>query len=384
MASIVMIISYPDVRLQKEAEALAQNNMDVDVIVWERGWSFPRNDERYTVRSLRFKHAPFGKLSALLFFPLWWLFIFRYLIASDYQAIHAVNLDTFVLALLIGKCRRKKVIYDVFDFYADMLVLPALTLSARDFITRADRYLMKFADGIIIADESRTEQIQKSLSERVIVVTNSPKREWCEKVTLPKKKTEDFTLFVGGGVSLDRGVHTLITAVQQLDNVQLVVMGYCNQAAYAERLKQMCAGTTNITLGLEGVPYETIIAQTLVADLIVALYDPHIPNNRYASPNKLFEAMMCGKPILVSEDTSMAALVRKENCGLVAPFADLTSIKEAISSLKSNPSLWAALGENGKRAYDTKYDWKLMEKRLVDLYLRILPSGPSNKASFVG
>jgi glycosyltransferase involved in cell wall biosynthesis len=150
-------------------------------------------------------------------------------------------------------------------------------------------------------------------------------------------------------------------------------MGYCSSLAYAERLRKMCAGMTNVALNLKGVPYETIIAQTAMADLVVALYDPRIPNNQYASPNKLFEAMMCGKPILVSEDTSMAGIVRKENCGLVIPFGDVERITEAIKGLKSDPILCATLGENGKRAYDTKYDWILMEKRLAELYLRILP-----------
>jgi glycosyltransferase involved in cell wall biosynthesis len=371
MTSVVMVISYPDIRLKKEAEALAENHMDVRVLVWERGWTFPRNDERYTVHSLRLTSVPFGKFSALFFFPLWWLFIFRYLVASEYQAIHAVNFDTFVLALPICKCRRKKIIYDIFDFYADMLVLPVMSVSVRNIIKTVDRYLMKFADGIVIADESRTTQIQKRTSETVIVVTNSPKRELLEKVRTEKPRT-DFTLFVGGGVSLDRGVDTLVTAVQRLDSVELVITGYCSSLAYAERLRKMCAGMTNVALNLKGVPYETIIAQTAVADLVVALYDPRIPNNQYASPNKLFEAMVCGKPILVSEDTSMAGIVRKENCGLVIPFGDVERITEAIKGLKSDPILCETLGENGKRAYDAKYDWILMEKRLTELYLRIL------------
>ena len=383
MTKVVMVISYPDTRLKKEAEALAQKNIDVEVIVWERAWPFPRNDEQYAVRSLPTKNAPFGKLSALLFLPVWWLFVCRYLIVSEYEAIHAVNFDTFALALLIGKCRRKKVIYDVFDFYADMLVLPALTGPARNLITKADRYLMRFADGIIIADESRTEQIKRNLSNTVIAVTNSPKRELCDEVSLPKKKLEAFTLFVGGGVSLDRGVDTLIAAVQHLDNVELVIKGYRGSATFAERLREMCAGVTNVSLDIGGVPHEAIIAQTLVADLVVALYDPRIPNNRYASPNKLFEAMMCAKPVLVSEDTSMATIVRNENCGLVVPFGDVAGIREAIINLKSNSSLWATLSENGRRAYDTKYDWQLMESRLVGLYCRILPDACFEKASFV-
>jgi glycosyltransferase involved in cell wall biosynthesis len=371
MSRIVMVISYPDTRLKKEAEALAQNNAEVQVIVWERGWSFPKNDARYDVCSFHPWKVPLGAESPLvwLFYPLWWLFIASHLIASDYEAIHAVNFDVFVPALIIAKCRKKKIIYDVFDFYGDMFSIPV-----RNVIRTVDLSLMQFADGIIIADESRTEQIHRSLSETIIVVNNSPSRTAFKRLSLPEKTKKDFTLFVGGAISVDRHVDKLITAVQHLNNVELVVMGYSKSTKLTKKLLRMCSGMTNVSLSMGGVPHEDIIGQTAIADLIVALYDPSVPNNRYSSPNKLFEAMLCGKPVLVSDSTSMAAIVREERCGCVVPFGDTTGIREAISTLRSDPKLCETLGQNGKAAYNAKYDWTIMEKRLVDFYDRILPT----------
>ena len=78
--------------------------------------------------------------------------------------------------------------------------------------------------------------------------------------------------------------------------------------------------------------------------------------------------MMLGKPIIVNEGTSATDKVREENCGLVVPYGDIDALRDAVLKLKNNPQLRKELGENGRRAYETKYSWNIMEKRLLDLY----------------
>ena len=78
-----------------------------------------------------------------------------------------------------------------------------------------------------------------------------------------------------------------------------------------------------------------------------ALYDPKVPNHKYASPNKLFEAMMCEKPILTNYGTIMAQIVEKENCGVLADYESIKDIRNAIIKLKNDPGLRKSLGENG-------------------------------------
>ena len=84
--------------------------------------------------------------------------------------------------------------------------------------------------------------------------------------------------------------------------------------------------------------------------------------------------MMCGKPILVSDGTAMADIVKEEECGLVVPYGDVDAIKHAILTLKNDPVLCRRLGENGRRAYETKYNWKIMEERLLEIYRRLDPA----------
>ncbi len=126
----------------------------------------------------------------------------------------------------------------------------------------------------------------------------------------------------------------------------------------------------NVNMDLNGVPYDEITKNMLNADLTIALYDPTIPNNKYASPNKLFESMASGIPIIVNDDTPMANIVKDENCGLIVRFENNKALKQAIISIKNDQALQQKLGNNGRKAYTNKYNWAIMEKRLMGIYDR--------------
>jgi glycosyltransferase involved in cell wall biosynthesis len=77
--------------------------------------------------------------------------------------------------------------------------------------------------------------------------------------------------------------------------------------------------------------------------------------------------MMCGRPILVNKGTSTAKKVLEENCGLVVDANNIEEIREAIIKLRDNPELCRELGANGRRAYEERYSWEIMEQRLIAL-----------------
>lgn len=84
--------------------------------------------------------------------------------------------------------------------------------------------------------------------------------------------------------------------------------------------------------------------------------------------------MMCGKPIIVSEGTSMANIIEKYANGLVVPCDDIDAIKEAVLRLKNDTRLRQILGENGRKAFDSFYNWEIMEKRLLNVYDKLITS----------
>ncbi len=368
---VVMLRSNPidpDVRIEKEAKTLVDAGHDVTLLGWLRFGDAPAQEKRYlyTIERLKFR-APLGKKVILLYLPIWWILAFLWLLREDWDIVHAADFDTYVPALLAAKLKRRRLIYDIFDFYAEMVTLPSFV---RSFAAALDTSLMRFADAIIVVDPSRLKQIGKEGDSSIHIIYNSPMDPTTSVIAgIPREPTL-FKIFYAGGLSVDRDFETVLQAAKEIGGVLVELAGY---GCYAGHLRSISEQEPHVTF-IGTIPYDEVIRRTLQSDLLFALYDPSVPNNHYASPNKLFEAMMCGKPILVSDETTMAEIVRKEDCGIVVPYGDVDATKRAILTLKNDPALCRRLGENGRRAYETKYSWKIMEERLLKIYRELDPA----------
>lgn len=356
---ILMTISYPDGRLQKELETLHNNGYPVNLIIWQRGWPLKISD-KVKVKGLNL-NAPTGEYRSIIYFPIWWSYLIFWLLVTDWDVLHAVNFDTFIFGTFIAKLKRKSVVYDIFDFYGDMMP-PRIG----KVVSALDRFLIKYADTVIIADDSRMEQIGNKVNDNIITINNAPNEEFFKKKG--PNNSSKFKIFIGGKIIKERCIDSIINAMEGQEDIQLIIRGYCGDEEYKKKLLEQGQNLDNVDLYLEGVPYQEIASYTMEADLTIALYDPKIPNNRYASPNKLFEAMAAGIPIIVNEDTSMAHIVSEEKCGMVIPYKDQESLMKCINKLKNEKSLHQDLGYNGAQAYKKKYNWNLMEKRLLNIY----------------
>jgi glycosyltransferase involved in cell wall biosynthesis len=365
--NVIMIRSNsidPDARLEKEAKTLADAGYTVTLLGWQRSGNAPPTENRsgYTIRRIKLM-APYG-LKIIFYLPIWWTIEFFQLLKLDWDIAHASDLDTYIPALLAAKIKRKRVVYDIFDFYADEIILPA---PIRNCIAKTDIFLMRFADAVIIVDPSRLKQIGKPEDSDVHILYNSPDDLVSSTVTSQRQKEAPFRIFFAGFLIPGRDFETIIEAGKEIGNIQIIIAGF---GSLKDRLVSLANQESHVTF-IGRIPYNEVIQRTLQSDLLFAFYDPGVPNNRYASPNKLFEAMMCGKPVLVNDGTSMADIVRKENCGLVVPYRDLNAIRQAILLLRDDPHLCIQLGANGRRAYEQEYGWKIMEDRLLALYQEI-------------
>lgn len=368
MQKIMVIYShFPNIRMEKEAKTLANHGHTVTVIGWERWGTFPPLNGNYRVKKFRLNVSP-DSLKVAFCLPIWWLFVMLQLLIGRWDVVHAIDFDSFIPALLMAKMKGKPIVYDIADFYADMIGFPILPGLSRKITAKIDRALMKFADVIILPDESRIEQVGLDAGKKpVVIVNNSPDEGILRGIVSKSLEDKRFTVFYGGGVAKERGIIEMCLAVEDLHDVQLTITGPCSPSFEAE-LREVCKNIGNIRLHLRFVPYKEVIAETVNAHLLFGLYDPIVPNNRFASPNKLFEAMMCGKPIVVSDGSSMTEIVRSENCGVIVPYGDVKAIKEAIVKLNSDADLRQQFGANGRRAYEERYTWDIMERRLIDLY----------------
>jgi glycosyltransferase involved in cell wall biosynthesis len=353
--------------LAKILDTLKRGGYEVTLLGWDRGGKFfgtrrNRAEAGYNEILLTLK-APWGA-RIIPFYPVWWCFVFYWLLKAPWDIAQAINLDCIVPSVLAAKLKRRPIVYQIFDFYADIIILPRWLRRA---VIGFDKVFMRLADAVILANEFQEKEVNGIPNRNVVPIYNPPPDVFISV----KPRGSVFTLFYAGVLYRFRmlNLDKVFKAIRDIDGVRLVIAGYGDMD---EDIKEWVRQADGKAEFLGKISYEEVLEHTLASDLLFGLYSSKVPSQKYAaSANKLSEAMMAHKPIIVTRDTAMAELVDRENCGLAVDPENTDEIRQAIIKLKENPDLCHRFGENGRRAYEQKYSREIMEKRQLDLYEKI-------------
>ena len=344
-------------RLAKEARALAGAGYDVHLVLWDRDLSFPPEEVRDSYRIHRVRYpAPYNHPSLAWKLPRWWSRAYRVLRTLQPAIVHAADYDTVPPALKAHRDLGSKFVFDIWDFYADM-ILARVPRFVRRALRRREAQAIELADLVILPDMIGRQRIMRE-PRKLIEVMNVP-----EEGPVVPRRAEGFTVFYAGNIARDRGILELLPATEAM-GARLLVAG--KGPGESEILPPIQASPRARYLGQ--LPHEEVVRYAAGADVIPLLYDPSIPINRIASPNKLYEAMMLSKPVIVSDGTSMAELVREEDIGLVVRYGDPVALRAALDRLAGSPELRERLGSRARRLYEGRYRWTQMRDRLVRAY----------------
>jgi glycosyltransferase involved in cell wall biosynthesis len=353
-----------DPSINKVAKTLSKNGYDVKLLVWDRmGNTQTEKVDGYRVYRFGLK-APHDKTSVLFYLPIWWLYEFFFLLKHRSTIVHVCDLDTLIPAIFAKLIKKTKLCYTIYDFYADNLPnkFPSIF---RKLIAFTERFGIRFTNALFLVDKCRYEQVKESKINRIEYIYNSPQDRFIPVQENHSNAEEGLKIFYAGVIHKSRGLEYLIKAIEHITDVKLTIAGTGPDKDFLENIS---SDTKAYIRYIGPIPYEEVIERTIESDLLFAFYDPSIPNNKYASPNKLFEAMMCGKPIIMNSGIAASEIILEEECGLIVPYGDINAIREAITKIKNYPELRVKLGENGRKAYEEKYNWKIMEKRLLNTY----------------
>ncbi|BDG23491.1 glycosyltransferase family 4 protein [Thermus thermophilus] len=357
----------PDPRVAKEAQALADAGYKVGVVAWDRTGELPKVEETPfgLVERLPIKGSFGSGLANLLPLVRFNLALLWHLIKrrSTYDAIHACDFDTVLPALVAAKLLGKKVVYDVFDFYADML--RATPGWIKSIIKKVDLRLMGWVDAVILADESRVKQIQGARPKRLTFIYNSPPIE--DPFPLPPAPPPLRIAYVGL-LQKERGILQVIELLRRHPEWELDLGGFGGDE---EEIRRAVADLPNVRY-YGRVPYEKALELMSNAHLLFATYDPSIPNHRYSSANKLFEAMAIGRPIVVARDTGMDQLVQQYALGFVVEYGNLAALEDAFARVASwDLQRFEEFSQKAQEVYVTRFAWRIMKERLIALYRKL-------------
>jgi len=361
----------PDPRVEKIARSLSADGFQVTALGWDRTGTLPEEQDQDGLHISRIRiKASYGtglmNLPALLAWQirlLGWLFKRRH----AYQIIHACDFDTILPALVCKQLLKKVVVYDIFDFYADHLRrTPAWLKKA---IRWVDYQAIGKADGVILVDDARLAQIQGSRPKICISVYNSP--EDAASLRQPDEcslSDKALRLTYVGLLQVERGLFEMIDVLSRHPEWRLDLAGFGGDE---ERIVSLISDIPNIHWHGR-ISYQRALELSQQADVLFATYDPAIPNHRFSSPNKVFEGMMLGKPIIVAAHTNMDRMIQEAECGIVVEYGSTSALEEALDLLARDCALRVRLGKNARRAYKEVYSWEKMQTRLKNFYVRVL------------
>jgi len=354
----------PEPRVEKTAKWLQEDGFRVTILGWDReGTSNIRDGlNGITIERSRYKGKYGGGLGNLFGLVQFNIHILIRLFHSKPEIVHACDLDTLLPALLYCKFNRKKIVYDIFDFYSESRQVGKL----KETIKNLERWACQKCDSIIIVHEKRIEQlgsISDNLCNKMEVIYNTP-----EEIKLNNIDSQpDYFCYVGV-LHPDRGIDHIIKVTKQIPTVRFIYAGY---GPLENELALLSSNVTNIEF-MGRVDYDTALRLEAGALAIVAFYDSSLGgNNLFAAPNKLFEALMLGKPLITSEGTLLADIVKSEDIGYVVPFGDEELLGKTLLHIVNNPIEVEQKGKRAKYLYDIKYSANLAKERLLGIYNKI-------------
>jgi len=367
----------PDDRVRNEALTLNHKKFDVTILAWDRFLDKPQQEviDGITVKRIRLKTGygqGIGKY--FLYFYVWILFL-KQLNTLKPEIIHCHDFDTYLVGLIYSWCHKKtKIVFDAHENYYIMMK-PLVPKMISGFIALLERKLTKQSDLVIASCDANANHYKARGAKNIVVIGNwkDPQLFTFPSELLNKKRAEigannHLIVTYIGSLTRDRNVLPLIQAIQERQWSFVIIGGSGGQET---EIRQICSTISNAYFPGYIHPDEVPLF-TSISDVIYYGLDSQDVYAPFNAPNKLFEALAAGKPIIASDlGGEMSNIINTEKCGILIKNINPTSIGETLDKIKDS-ELRKIMEQNSKKAGVQLYNWKLASTKLREEYLKLL------------
>jgi glycosyltransferase involved in cell wall biosynthesis len=278
-----------------------------------------------------------------------------------------------------------RTIYDARDVYLRARGYASMPGWQRAILSQVEGRWARGCDAVVQVSEQYAAMMERDLGVRdVAVVRNCPDR-WDPPSPRPDRLRELLGIPAATSVVLyqgllmaDRGIEQAMEAILEVPDAVLVLMGFGNQngkqtdlEAYRARADQS-AHAGKVLLAPAVSPRE-LLAWTASADVSIMLFQPTSENHSQVTPQKLWEAMAAGTPVLASDLPGFRAIVTETGCGRLVDPTDPAAVARALREMLGlGPEGLRAIGDAGLAAAHATYNWERQFEVLDEVYARVL------------
>lgn len=308
--------------------------------------------------------------------------------APDTEVFHAQSLIVLPVVRRAAMRLGGRFVYDIADYHTEAARLARMPWVIRELVRRRERDWVRDASGFLAVSDPVADLVRRRWKvERPAVLLNCPPAWLPEDPAAPVSTRirdaagiapERPIVLYQGGFSVDRGVEELVAAAGQPALRELeaavVFMGYGRLQSFLEAAVRAQPGRVYL---LPAVPPDELMPWTASADVSFVGQPPRTLNQRMNLPNKLFESLMAGVPVVVAEGNEQCRLVTAERVGRCADIDDPAAVARAAALLlRQSASDRAALRAHCRSVALARFTWDRNAGGLVDLYRR-LADGPA-------
>lgn len=357
---------YYDSRAIKEIKALVDGGYKVKIIGWDRTGKALENCKQifsdiidnvgFRFFNIQIAHLGIRNLDKLLK----WMKYIRFELdelckEADIFAIHACDLDTGLISQKIAKRNKSFFVYDIYDYYSDSHSMPEFL---RGIVSNIENRVINRSDATIICTEERKEQIKQAYPKRIVIIHNSPNiagnSDCIEK---------SFDYIYCGTLARGRLIKEILELYPQHSNVRMIFGG---DGEFSELCRELDDKYENFSyVGV--VPYSEVLELEKKSKCISAIYDPSIRNHRLCAPNKFYEALAIGVPLVVCKGTGIDIIVEKNKIGEVINY-DANEFYHSIERLINDDKREQYIDKKARELYDKYYKWDYMKEKIISLY----------------
>lgn len=342
-----------DVRIfEKECVSLAQAGFDVYLVAAGESYKIEKN-----VNIISVKAEKTGRLYRMSRFA---KKIFKKALELNADIYHFHDPELMRFAKKLRKSG-KIVIYDIHeDLPRSILSKPYLRKWIRKFISFIiEIYENKIASKTTcnITATPHIESRFKKINKNTFSIYNYPDFSINENENNFSEKADNVCYI--GGLSKIRGIIEILAAMDKAD-AKLLLAGNIESNEINEAInKSVSSGKTEFfgKVNRDGV---NEILSKAKAGIVTFLPEP---NHIHAQPNKMFEYMAAGIPVIASNFPLWKKIISENECGICVDPKNPDAIAEAINHIINNNEKSQQMGANGQKAIQEKYNWKIEEEK---------------------
>ena len=324
----------------------------------------PLNGRPYEAHRMRllFKRGP-------LFYAEYNLRLFWFLLFHPAKLLVANDLDTLLANFIAHKLKRVPLVYDSHEYYTETPELINRPV-VKGIWERIEKAIFPKITDIITVNDSIAKLYHKKYNKQLHVVRNIPRMPEIKTVanrgSLGLPDDRKIIILQGAGINIQRGAEEAVEAMEYVPNALLLIIGGGDVIESLKRQVEKSNLEKKVKF-IKRLPYQDLIQHTKFADLGITLDKDTNINYRYSLPNKLFDYIHAGIPILASRLPEIARIVEGYDIGLIAENHDPKHIADLMNKMLTDEAqnkIW----KNNLILAAKELNWENEEKILTELY----------------